>query len=85
MYPLVEAYGDSEMGMTEFCEEHGLSVGTFSYWRRKYASEQEGHFLELGLVASQDRMRWVVRIKRGDWTIEFSEMPPLDYLRGLQR
>lgn len=36
MFPLVERYEYGDLPQKEFCEQHGMSSGTFQYWLKKY-------------------------------------------------
>ena len=40
MYTLVSAWEQSGQTREAFCKTHGLSLGTFAYWRGKYQKEQ---------------------------------------------
>ena len=50
MYPLVSSWEQSGQTREAFCKTHGLSLGTFAYWRSKYQEEQSmgtATFIEL--------------------------------------
>lgn len=40
MYPLVEAWQNSQQSKVEFCEAKSINVHTFTYWLQKYKIEQ---------------------------------------------
>ncbi len=39
MFPLVESYESSGQLQKEFCEQHGITIGTFHYWLKKYRKQ----------------------------------------------
>jgi transposase-like protein len=39
MFQLVERYKTGDQSQKEFCKAHGISVGTFQYWQRKYRDQ----------------------------------------------
>ncbi len=41
MFPLVEAYRNSEQTQIQFCQDHDLSVAVLGYWLRKYEAAAE--------------------------------------------
>ncbi|TRX46439.1 hypothetical protein FNH22_30785 [Fulvivirga sp. M361] len=56
MYRLVSAWEQGGQTRAAFCQSHGLSLGTFAYWRSKYQEEHasgSAAFLELGDQVSE--------------------------------
>lgn len=51
MYPLVEQWLESAENQSDFRERHQLSKSVFSYWLKKYRSEQIGELPAGGFVA----------------------------------
>lgn len=39
MFPLIASWETSGISQESFCNLHGLSIGTFSYWRKKYQQQ----------------------------------------------
>ena len=39
MYPIIRNWEGSDMSKSNFCDLHGINIGTFIYWERKYAEE----------------------------------------------
>jgi transposase-like protein len=39
MFPLVERYESSGLTRNVFCDQEGISTGTFHYWRKKYKEQ----------------------------------------------
>jgi hypothetical protein len=40
MYPLVQAWQNSQQSKSEFCEAEQINIHTFTYWLQKYKIEQ---------------------------------------------
>ena len=59
MFPVVEAYLDSELTQKEYSAEHGMSAAVLNYWVAKYRrkSAESGTFLEIhsGAAAVPER------------------------------
>jgi len=57
MFPLVERYESSDQPQKTFCELHGINIGTFQYWLKKYReknSSQPTHsFQQIKVSADQ--------------------------------
>lgn len=47
MFPVVEAFRESGLRRREFADRHGLSVPVLDYWRRRFAEEHAGGFVEV--------------------------------------
>lgn len=55
MFPLVAQWVESRETQKEFCQFHSLSLGTFSYWVKKYREqnsfpEKPGGFVSLSIA-----------------------------------
>ena len=41
MFDLISRWEDSDEGRTTFCNAHGVTLSTFSYWRTKYRKSKK--------------------------------------------
>ena len=57
MFPLVERYESCDQSQKAFCEQHGLNVGTFHYWLKKYREKDTAQvassFQQIKVIADQ--------------------------------
>lgn len=80
MYPIIEKYIEGGAMRKDLCEEHSISGATFSYWLKKYRSDQHGDFMALSVG---ERNVTSVSVSLGHGTIHFASLPKAGYLRQL--
>ena len=66
---------------------HGLTAGSLSRWVREFRDSEEeaprGEFVEVPTAAPVSS--GVVRVRVGTVTIEFDQLPPVEYVAALGR
>ncbi len=55
---LIEAQQSSGLSQTAFCQQEGLSIGTFSNWKRKLKDDKES-FIPLANTGSPSSDPWI--------------------------
>lgn len=90
MYPIVESYLASDLGLAAFCREVGISVSTLSYWQTKYRKEQscssmEPHsgFMALSVEARQSHEAVLELVGSNGNRLRFMRYPEVSYLQAL--
>ena len=66
MYGLVSEYENGSKGLRAFCEEHGVSIDSFKYWRKKKKRESIsslGGFMEVKLSGTKSLAKEVLLIR----------------------
>jgi transposase-like protein len=59
MYPLVKMFNESAQSMEQFCQDHGISMHVFNYWRSKYniqARPKKSSFVALEVSNTKERL-----------------------------
>ena len=89
MFPLIAEWERSGQTQQNFCDEHGLNLGLFSYWRKKYLEHHVGDlvgsepsFLPIEL-ASAEVSGPVLEMSVGRAHLSFHQFPEVSYLKKL--
>lgn len=64
---LVRSFERSDLTVTEFCAEHGVSSASFYLWRRKLRDQTEDRSVFLPVTV--DPSRECIRVRLGDHTV----------------
>jgi len=88
MYPLIEKWEQSGQIREVFCEAHGLTIGLFAYWRKKYvlANCSDSRELTTGFVPIELpklSSTSILTLSVGDSRLEFHQLPAVSYLKEL--
>ncbi len=81
-----QRWAESGLTQREFAEKHGLTAGSLSRWIRELRDGEEvasGEFVEL--PTPTPIRSGVVRVRIGAVTIEFDQLPPVEYVAALGR
>ena len=82
----IEEYLSREITQSDFCQQSGLSKGTFSYWLRKHRStsgaEAQNGFITLQPYAEPPLNfgEQQITLRRGEVELSFSSLPNLETL-----
>lgn len=88
---LLAAYQESGQTQSEFCRQQGLSVATFSSWRRKYHGQAEGRsvgFCEVRLKGGAGAESTAIRLTDGTEVFLAGGLSPVrvaEYVAALRR
>ena len=64
---LIVKQTDSGQTQAVFCTEHGISVASFQYWKRRLAAEAPVEsWVELGTLADAKSAAWEIELDLGE-------------------
>jgi hypothetical protein len=70
MRQMLEQYAASGLGRREFCEQRGMALTTFDYWRREHAGQprkqsKRPRLVRVEVAASQGTGRFILSLANG--------------------
>ncbi|MEZ4852510.1 MAG: hypothetical protein R3B93_28810 [Bacteroidia bacterium] len=90
MYPLVEAYIESDMSREAFCQTHAISVSALGYWQTKYRkahreskAENPQGFISLDVSAETGGSVLMELVLPGGSFVRFYRYPEAQYVATL--
>jgi hypothetical protein len=85
MFPLIESWESSGLTQEKFCRLHGLNLGLFGYWRKKYQQQFKQVPTDTGFVPIKvsQPVSPVLELRIGDVQLHFHELPSVDWLQEL--
>lgn len=94
MFPVIASWESSGLTQESFCKHQGLSIGTFSYWLKKYrtayqedSSSQEtaSSFIPITVNSTESSAIAfpVLEVAIGSVQLRFHQLPSADWLSEL--